>query len=62
MERWPPQDDHWHAVEALGRDRFPDHHAGLALVPGGIEVYRTPSEAFDRAVGGLGLSVRGDDQ
>ena len=57
MQR-PRRHDYWQPVETLGSDRFPDLYGGLALVPGGIEVYRKPSEDFDREARALGLSVR----
>lgn len=53
-----PGVEYWEPVEVLGRERFPDHYAGLTLVRGGIEIHRKPCEELDLAARALRVGVR----
>jgi len=44
-------------VDRLGRERFPEHYAGIEITDGRVLVYRTPSPAFDDAVRSKNLNV-----
>lgn len=54
----PASGDYWEPIEVLGRERFSDYYAGLAIVAGAVEVFRKPSGEFDRAARGLRIGVR----